>query len=236
MVDGTVCCICLESPKIDSPLKLINCGCKGAWFHDPCLHTWAGHARTLPYTCPTCRRIVPLKTNYSFHYQGGDEQQYLWHTLGLFVGEVICVLASSMRKELYILPFQTSAIFLQPFMMPSGQTYPYFLFHVRLRYYVLLCDIALCLGNEYSLQQKVVLLTFPGYLHLVTLWLVAILNVQHRHPLLHRDIFEDYAISREILIAETSADARERDEGGATPAGHSPEGRRGGRRHRHNRR
>lgn len=127
------CVICLEEPEEGNPLYLLACGCRVAWFHCSCEYAWLSQQRMFPYQCPTCRRITPMITNYSFSYWAGDDQKYFVHTLATCGAYTLYFTISSFTqyKHLYSLGLQEIAILTLPFILPSWNDLSYYLFHMR---------------------------------------------------------------------------------------------------------
>ena len=206
MADVLTCLICLDPAKRKIPLYLLDCGCKISYFHLPCEREWINH-QEYPYNCPACRRLVPMKTNYSFSIYAGADQLYLWHTIGLLVleGLISCIL------EFYIMPLISLSILTIPFIVRSRHNLNFFIWHLRSQLYY--TAFFLCL---ISLQRKIDRdfyygnLYILGYSHLFTIYLVHFIV----RPEYGVDTFEPYAISREIYhisITESAPKPAKRD-------------------------
>jgi hypothetical protein len=212
-MDVPCCVICLDEPNDDAPLLLLACGCRIGWFHEPCEHQWIHSQRDMPYACPACRRPVPMITNYSFSYHAGDEQKYLAHTLLLTSFSLVYFSTVSFiqYKYLFTLPLQQVLILTFPFLRKSWHDLTYFLFHARVH----LCVTSFCYWMallDRPGSSLFVSTVFVGYLHLLAIYLVHIVEWQNHAPF-RRDPFLPYAISREVLhvelITKTTTDARE---------------------------
>lgn len=196
-----VCCICLDDTL---PIQRFACGCKAAWFHSSCCSQWIDSTSS-PYSCPVCRRYIPMTTNYSFSYQAGDSQKHLWHCLVVYLTEVIlCTIATLQGIELvWIFPVQSAAILLCPFILSSNNTYDYFLFHSTFLISVKGVYILLIHSAD-TLLPGILFLRTLSYIHLIVLYSLHFIQYQNRFYIYNVvDPFEPYAISRDILIAET---------------------------------
>jgi hypothetical protein len=217
MGDTTICCICLD-PKL--PLQRLACGCKAAWFHPECCSQWIYHADA-PYGCPVCRRHIPMTTNYSFSYQAGAPQKHLWHSLSLFGAEVVvCSLANT--QIVWIFPFQSAAILLCPFILSSNQVYTYFLFHSSFLIFVK-WSFTLFMSLSDSTMQGFLLLRMLGYVHLFALYCLHLIQYQNRlYGYRVVDPFEPYAISRDLVVAETLSITETSDGRASSPITEAP--------------
>jgi hypothetical protein len=184
-MNENTCCICIEGPNKKESIRLISCGCNCAWFHRSCETEWIYSMNDeIPYKCPTCRRIVPMKTNYSFSYDAGDEQKFLWK-VGYCMSAEILVLF--MKKTLWVLPCQSILIVSMPFMLPTYQNVSFYLMNVHLR----------ILTNGFLLITGIAesdLLILIGSMHIWVLIFLSLLWIRW-----NRDPLEPYAISREIM-------------------------------------
>lgn len=214
MGDDTICCICLEASR---PIQRLGCGCKVAWFHPNCCEQWLSYTSE-PYACPTCRRPIPMKTNYCFSYQAGIPQQHLWHSLAIFGIELSACAAATVSGTpvVWIFPVQSASILLCPFVLYSNQIYTYFLFHSTFMIFVKGICICLCSGVD-SLLPVYLLLRMISYIHISIIYLLHFIQHQNRfYGYRHVDTLEPYAISRDLklveLITEAPTDALEGDE------------------------
>lgn len=132
------CIICLDSPQQGKPLFLLHCGCRTAWFHEACETIWMEHLHMAEPKCPTCRRSIQLRLKYSFAYQDGINQRYLWWIASLFCCELfMCVMFSTdkLLHQTWYLPTQTIIIVSLPLIVPSRYDILYFLHQLRYRYF-----------------------------------------------------------------------------------------------------
>jgi hypothetical protein len=186
------CCICLEGPEKDN-LYLIACGCKQGWFHASCEDQWLDTYK-YPYSCPTCRSPVPLKTVYSFLSSSGEQQKFLQSTLKAVVTEIVLF---GFQEKTYFLPSQTIAILIIPFMIRSNHTLPDFLQCIWVKnvcQYIFLSFIT----NEASLN----LVKYTGMLYIALMYF-SHYTTQYldRTPVL--DPLQPYAIYREVIHADS---------------------------------
>ena len=212
------CIICLEPPLDKSPLLLFTCGCKVGWFHDSCKNNWLdfqANQGNLNLNCPACRRIIPMKINYSFDWRAGPEQYYLCQTGLLFTGEVVLSISLIMSgiTNAYIIPLQSVLIFCLPFIFNSPHTIFFYLNNIRIRSVIICVYILFHLCFLFQSIHKNPLRTFyhlaiPGTLQITLLLLTHLQNNSvYVNPLL------PFAISRElILAAKCSALPAERNE------------------------
>jgi len=128
---GDVCCICMEGPSKKESIQLLACGCNSAWFHNSCEIDWIDSMQDeMPYPCPTCRRVVPMKINYSFSYDSGEDQKYLWTVGYFFTGEACFIF---IEKSLFVLTCQSGMILLIPFIISTERPLSFYLYNVHLR-------------------------------------------------------------------------------------------------------
>jgi hypothetical protein len=211
------CIICLEEPKQNDPLFLLACGCRVSWFHQLCEYAWLSEARVFPYSCPTCRRPIPMITNYSFSYWAGEDQHYLYHTLGIYSLYFLYFIGASFiqYRHFYILGLQEGVILTMPFVLSCWNDISYYLFHVR--FHIVSTTFMYTVSFLEVPEKKEFLYTLVlivGYFHLGILYLVHFQEIQNRPAyLIRRDPFAPYAISRELIhadsIAKPPADTRE---------------------------
>jgi hypothetical protein len=132
MDDQKSCIICLDD---SSPLFLIACGCRVAWFHPACETEWLSRT-SFPPSCPICRRIVKYKILYSWAWNTGAPQKQLWNTLYIILFEIIvsCLLAFGSQSYMSLaLPFQSSTILLTPFFIQTKHHYSFFILIYNLK-------------------------------------------------------------------------------------------------------
>jgi hypothetical protein len=211
------CVICLEEATEEQPLYLIACGCRGSWFHPSCEDSWISNHQHMPYSCPICRRYVPMLTNYSFSFWAGEEQQRLLLTLLAFTMNTLGLLylSYSVYPYFYVLPIQQGLILIFPLLVPSWNTLAYYTFHVRT--HVCVTSFFLSLGFLQSVEKREPIYSgtlMIGYLHILVVYILYVQESQMPAVLPPRDPFEPYAISREIihsgfLIAQPPANPRE---------------------------
>ena len=192
------CCICLEGPGKEV-MFLIACGCKGGWFHASCESQWL-NAYNYPYSCPTCRTLVPFTTFYSFSYNSGEEQKLLYNTLKMVAVEIILF---GFKKRTYFLPSQSLTILITPFIIYSNHSLPHFLECIWVKnivQYTLLgfasSDIILDVSKYFGIIY-ILFLYITHYLHYVDLRK----NYRHLEPLM------PYAVYRQIHHAASIAES-----------------------------
>lgn len=160
-------------------------------------------------------------TNYSFSYWAGEEQQYLYNTLLLSLLYSIYTIGASFihHKYLYTLSLQQCAILTIPFVVSSWNDVSYFLFHAR--FHIVSSGLMYSLSFLEEEQKRDILYQYTlivGYIHLAVLYLVHFQELQNRPAfLVRKDPFSPYAISREVLHADSitkpPADSREGNKG-----------------------
>jgi hypothetical protein len=127
------CIICLGD---SSPLHLLACGCRVAWFHSDCESRWLSSMNVFPPSCPVCRRTVKYKIIYSFAWSTGIHQKHLWHVANLFFLESsfssFLALADGGSRALLI-PLQSSFILLYPFVFKTKHYYNFYLLIYNLK-------------------------------------------------------------------------------------------------------
>lgn len=204
------CIICLESPLENQPLQLLTCGCRTSWFHPSCEKTWIQHIHPIdfPPKCPTCRREVDFMFQYSFRFQDGLNQKYLWWTSSIF-GIEVCI-ASVLSLDGFhtgwILPAQTMLIVSIPFFIQSRHDLLYFLHHLRYRYFSLTVSWLIHLYKFQKLlfvypDTTVNLLVFFGALHVLCLLIQEIGNYcSHDHYRI--DPFISFVVGYDLLHKE----------------------------------
>ena len=212
--EETTCCICLETATIKESIQLLGCGCKVAWFHQSCENNWITNTE-YPYSCPTCRRNVPMFCNYSFSYELGPEQRLFWTAMILLSLEsIICGLAFLAKVPIVeCFPFQSASILLTPFIIPSNKTYQYYLYHTIMQIYSKFGLIVLFYNKDTYTSLLEIILIF-SYTQIICVYLFNFLiftKVEKINSLI------PFAISSEIvhaaLITKTTADTLERDKG-----------------------
>jgi hypothetical protein len=191
--EGKSCCICLDYPTSTNPIQLLACGCKCSWFHLPCEYEWLDSIQQFPITCPTCRRIVPVDTTYSFSYDVGEDQKALWH-----VGAAIAAEASLMllTQDAYILPFQSLSILFIPFVVPSSRTLAFFTTQLKIKYIFQGIIAAIWLNDAKALMPSII---FCGYWYTFVLHMFVYILYKKEKRLC--DPLESFAISRSIRHA-----------------------------------
>lgn len=191
-------------------MQRLGCVCKSTWFHPDCCSQWIYYSNP-PYYCPVCRGNIPMNTNYSFSYDAGEEQKQLWECLAVYATElVICTIASLQGSEIvWIFPFQSAAILLCPFIISSNKIYTYFLFNSTSLIFI---KGTFMLIMRDSILQRFILIRTLAYAHLFILYILHLIQYQSSlYGYRAVDPFQPYAISRELLIAETATDTLERD-------------------------
>jgi len=192
----TSCCICLDCPSDSNPIHLLACGCRAAWFHQGCQDSWTDSLQLQPLICPTCRRPVPVKTNYSFSYYAGPDQRDLWHIGIAITGETLITLYISRAQ---ILPYQTLSIMLLPYVISSNKTMDFYIKHVKLKY--ILQAIAILL-SVYDTESTIPMIVFYGYWYTIMLHLFTYVSYVKERPV-RNDPCLPFAISREIIHIDT---------------------------------
>ena len=131
------CCICLDSPLKKDPLKLISCGCKGAWFHKECeLLFMTSIDKDITPICPVCRRDIPIQTCYNFSHTS------VW----LMVGVSIIEIPIGIHFNTCIILIQGSILLAYPFIVPFSKDILFFIHHYTLQ--VLFDLICICGGLD----------------------------------------------------------------------------------------
>ena len=216
-MDVPSCVICLENSEFNKPLLLLACGCRGSWFHEPCEYEWLSFQREFPYACPTCRRTIPMLTNYSFSYLAGEDQQYLYHTLIIHIVYSLYFMVATFLhyRHLYVFAFQGGAILTFPFVVSSWNDMSYYLYHTRIHFILTSLIYSLSFFESPEKREGIYSISLLfGYIHLAILYLLHFQEVYNRpNYLLRRDPFAPYAISCELihseLVTKTPADSRE---------------------------
>ena len=160
-----------------------------------------------------------MLTNYSFSWWAGEDQKLLVATLilGSLQSCINSYLTYTAYRHLYTLTIQQGVILTMPFLVPSWHTLSYYVYHTMLhiQYTTILLVVTYFQLPEKreSIYSGIVAL---GYIHLFVMWLVYFQELNNRPAYLaHRDPFEPYAISREILhtdlITKPPPDTRERN-------------------------
>ena len=196
------CCICLDIANVES-IKLIGCGCQSAWFHQSCENNWISSIES-PYKCPTCRRYVPLRTNYSFSPYAGPDQTFLWYTASYMILEFLICL----HYNTLILSLQSLGILTIPYVIYSNNFLNYFLYNTILHIYYNIIIFVVYQNDSFIIMKN------AGYLHILMIYILHFIQYKHFqynyvYPL------EVYAISREIihtkeLVAQSSTDTLKR--------------------------
>jgi hypothetical protein len=205
------CVICLDSPKDNDPLYLLACGCKTSWFHELCKNNWLSHQQSYILHCPTCRRFVPMKTNYSFHWKAGPEQTYLVNTLILYFGEVFFSISLQYSGVSYAftIPLESTLILCLPFMFYTEKDIFFYLNHIRARS-IFLCGYLLTSFLFFQKNLNANIIIIPSILQTI---LLLITHLQQQVPTRHINPLFPFAISREVILAaKCSALTTERDE------------------------
>jgi len=185
-----VCCICLDSASSANPLFLLACGCKSGWFHTPCEYQWMNSIDESP-TCPTCRRDVAMKINYSFSFYAGEHQEMLWKVFALFLFEAsISSYLSFYLEHILIFPLQSVSIAICPFIIRSEHTLHNYLLCVYARYISIFAYIVFE-NNIYISVRPLIALSYV-YIFFIYLYTIKNRNLEYNHPL------TPYMISKEI--------------------------------------
>jgi hypothetical protein len=175
------CLICLEGPLEENPIHLLQCGCRTSWFHSSCETTWIQHLQleNLPSecpTCPTCRRDIEIRFQYSFFFQNGTNQKYFWWVMSLIGADIFMAFVLSLNGyyQAFYLPSHSFFILAIPYISPSRYNLLYFLHHVRCRYLVFAGSWFVHVfkyKNMYALYPDNTLnvLLFLSSLHIITL-------------------------------------------------------------------
>lgn len=208
------CIICLDVPQEKNPLHLLSCGCKAAWFHNSCAETWLSHIplEDYPPTCPTCKRYVILKIKYSFQYNDGLNQKYLWWTLSLFPAEFFLTsslyvhLTSSQYYPFYI-PLQSILLFTIPFLIRSKKDFNFFLHNYRIK--VLLQSFILIfymIKNKelyfQLLDQPINVMIFFNFIHLISIFILQ-LNERRTSYYEYMDLYLPYVKGYDFEFVDT---------------------------------
>ena len=184
------CCICLDKATRNQSLQLIDCGCEGSWFHNSCEMEWMKNLEDFEYFCPTCRRPVPLITNYSFSIYSGSHQKYLWFVGALVsIEHVICF----DNRIVWVLPWQSMAFLAIPLILPSQRPLPFYLNHVLIHniFNAMFAYMTYYDRSGYDLYFE--FCKSIGILHIVSILLVSIVPCGYAIDPLY-----PYAISREV--------------------------------------
>ncbi len=132
------CVICLDGPLEDRPIHLLQCGCRTAWFHSSCETIWIQHLQPedFPPKCPTCRREVQLRLQYSFRFHAGVNQKFFWWVFSLIGADMFMAFVLSLNElyQAWYLPSHSLLILSLPYVFSSRHDLIYFLHHVRYRY------------------------------------------------------------------------------------------------------
>ena len=211
-MDTPTCCICLEGIHDGESMYLLACGCKISWFHMACENQWL-NSYEYPYSCPTCRRIVPMKTNYSFSYYAGNDQKILWNVLVMATVEGISMGFSQIS---WILPAQTAVILATPFVIYSNRSLSYFL-HCVFSKFIMQYLIILFVQIKMPYYSALILAQNIGGLQIFLIFLTHYVNYRSDGlGYVWVDPYIPYAISREVLhaslITKPVASALEGDE------------------------
>ncbi len=226
-----ICVICLDIAKDKDALYLLQCGCKAAWFHLHCENQWIDSTLT-PLTCPTCRRIPLMITNYAFHYSVGTEQKILWFTYSasLLHGLFLAFFVSRWFPESMFLIMQNGWFLLTPFLFQTSFTNNWYLFHSRV--FIFYTTVAILLGYSFWKSRYILFYEFSAayytihilsFFHFLAFSLLVILeSCSPYRPKV--DPWIPYAISREVLHAniqyalvssESTSRSAEGDEAGS---------------------
>ena len=212
--ENPCCCICLENTLgTDESITLLGCGCKVAWFHPSCEGKWIDNV-VFPYTCPTCRRTVPMNTNYSFSYYAGDDQKYLWHVA---IAASLELLIFYRADHGWSIPIQSACILSTPFVIVSNRALPYFLGLVQTKITIQVIIIYLNALLTIPINNSYPIVSNFGFT------LICLMFAQHFVDYFSRsmdyiqiDPFTPYIISREIkhagLITKPPTHPLERNE------------------------
>ena len=189
------CCICLETPKKDNPIFLLDCGCREGWFHMVCENRWLSFQQGM-VRCPTCRRDVPMMINYSFWIEAGEDQQRLWYCLGL----LLCETVMSRIFDIAIAPYQTLAILLLPFIIPSTSNMTTFIYHVYFNK-SLQFVVYVYTRSDYIFSLSMYILI--GYLYVFLLYYLHIcIYIRNRYNNIRVNPLLPYAISSSVIHRE----------------------------------
>jgi hypothetical protein len=193
-------------------MYLLACGCKISWFHMTCENQWL-NSYEYPYSCPTCRRVVPMKTNYSFSYEAGNDQKMLWNILTMATVEGVSM---GFTEISWILPAQTAVILATPFIIYSNRTFSYFL-HCVLSKMIIQYLILLIVQIKLPYYSALVLAQNVGGLQIFLIFLTHYVNYRSgREGYAWIDPYMPYAISREVLharlVTQPATNTLERDE------------------------
>ena len=177
------CIICLDPPLPNSPLLLLACGCKISWFHRPCELRWLSTCQS-PISCPVCKRIVPLDTNYCFHPKAGPVQSIFWNVI-LFTPFEFLIWN--------ILPVQTVLFICIPFMIKSEQSLEFFICHAYIK--------QLLVFSTYFIDLRLFpVILFCTCFHVFVVFLIQV-NSYITIDFIPRNPLAPFAISRQIRHA-----------------------------------
>lgn len=198
------CCICLSPPSENSPLYLLDCGCKVGWFHQSCENEWLDHIPLADFSprCPACRRPPKMKTNYSFSPFAGNPQKELWFTLVYISAESACAgfLLFQGFSWAWILPIQSAGMGLIPFLKYSDSDLLFYLKLIRGKYSLQLTTLIFSLLFHIPLQSTYPILEKIGFGLYFLIFLFHVCRISapphERGPVVHP--LTSFAISREI--------------------------------------
>jgi hypothetical protein len=225
--EDSICCICLDEPNETSPLFLIACGCKGAWFHTECENNWIDWGGN-PLLCPVCRRIPIITKYYGFHWSIGDIQHYYWRSLFMCSLELLFYTYESFTGVHYAIsvPAMSFLFLTMPFILPTHKPYSYYIFNTHMHNFYTL--FSYCSANflvkakslslyEYPLLINVtIIMSFIHYIYVAFDFFITC-AMGDTTP----DCFHEFVIGRDILhvntlrITETATDTREGNESGS---------------------
>jgi hypothetical protein len=193
-MDRPTCCICLED-SFEETIHLIGCGCKVAWFHVSCENKWLSSCE-YPYSCPTCRRPVPMITNYCFSYTAGPDQKFLQIILAS-IGVETCI--AFIHPDAWALPLQSLAMLATPWLLYSERPLPFFLMCVYAKMFCQQLFMNLMMfGISYESSIKVV--QNIGLLNIFVLYLSHYVSYMHKtDEFQYVDPLSPYAISRDVM-------------------------------------
>jgi hypothetical protein len=151
-----------------------------------------------------CRQAFDMKTNYSFSYWAGVDQQNLWLTGAIFVLECIQASLSKRSTDLWV-PYGTLFILTIPFLAYPISTYDFYCAHIiwkSLGFRI----FELTMVPDQAAQLKMVI----AALHWFVFYLVHLIQCQREWRLpwprdryrRRFDVLFPYAISREIHYIE----------------------------------
>lgn len=131
--NNTRCLICLDGPKRNNPLRLLDCGCSTPWLHTSCEKEFVSfYLHCNSFICTVCKRHFKYNIVYSFNPSHGKNQQDLFFTFILFCFEVIY----STYYNNILLPLISIFLCSIPFFINPCDTIFYFFYQLKIKYLI----------------------------------------------------------------------------------------------------